>query len=81
MAMAFVKNSYALPLQDLRLKVLNGDATIASDNVKTDITGKLDFNFNLPGKDVSKQLRLVIQAKQKNEGNKQLVIPISVNRP
>jgi hypothetical protein len=65
--------------REMQLKVMDGGKVLNKDNLQTDFNGKLNVNFNLPGK--TKGLTVVAQDLRKGEGNRKLVIPVMVNRP
>jgi len=68
-------------LKELQLRIKDGDKTLSKENIQTDLSGKLDINFNLPDKVNSKRLTIIAQDLSKGEASAKLIIPITLNRP
>jgi len=68
-------------LRELQLSVVQNKRTLFRDKLDTDVSGKLDFGFDLAEKTSTKNLSVVIQDLRKGEGNRRLSIPIEINRP
>jgi hypothetical protein len=68
-------------LKELQLRIKDGDRMISKENVQTDLSGKLDINFNLPDNVSSKHLAIIAQDLSKGETGAKLIIPVTLNRP
>ncbi|TCK80764.1 hypothetical protein [Albibacterium bauzanense] len=70
-----------LGLRELQVQIADEKKTWFKNNLETNIDGLLTLDFELPQQVNSKNLTLNLQDLRKNEGNRKLSIPISLNRP
>ena len=68
-------------LRELQLKLTDGKRTWFKSNVSTTLDGLINTDFELPDKADSKNLALTVRDMRKGEGNRSLVMPLSLNRP
>lgn len=74
-------NKLPLGLRELQVQIADGRKAWFKSDLETDIDGLLTADFELPQQVDSKSLTLNLQDLRKNEGNRKLSIPISLNRP
>jgi len=67
-------------LQAVQLTLLNGANILNRDKLQTDMEGKLNVKFGLPGR-TSKKLVLMVKNTGSDKTEHQLAIPLSINRP
>lgn len=72
-------NQSPVLLQDVGISIMNGTKRLLNDHMKTDISGKLDFNFNLPDNRLPSTRIILTDAGNKN-GSHKLIIPVPVDR-
>jgi len=70
-----------LGLRELQVQIADEKKTWFKNDLETNIDGLLTVDFELPEQANSKSLTLNLQDLRKNEGNRKLSIPISLNRP
>ncbi len=69
-------------LQDMQLRVMDGQHTLLKAGVSTGVDGKIDVNFNLPDKTSAQNLSIVIHDKVKGaDTTKTYVVPVILNQP
>ncbi len=68
-------------LREIQLKIKDGNKTLSKDNLQTGLDGKLDFNLNLPKTINSGRLTILAQDMRKGEGNRTVIVPVTLNRP
>jgi hypothetical protein len=68
-------------LREMQLRLTDGKRTWYKNNTSTDIQGLANMNFDLPEKADFKNLSLSVRDLRKGEGNRNLVMPLSFNRP
>ena len=68
-------------LREMQVRVTEGRKTWFKNNVQTGIDGLLDVNFDFPEKANPKNLSLQIRDMRKGEGNRELLVPVILNRP
>jgi len=73
-------NKLPLGLRELQLQITDERKTWFKSNLETNIDGLLTVDFELPEQVNSKNLTLNLQDLRRNEGNRKLSIPISLNR-
>ncbi len=71
-------NRQALTNRELEVRVMDGDRVIQRDKVQTDMSGKMDVNFNLP-ESSARNLSMVV-TDPKSPAHK-VTIPVAANRP
>jgi hypothetical protein len=68
-------------LREMQLRLTDGKRTWFKNNINTDIQGLANVNFDLPEKADFKNLSLSIRDLRKGEGNRNLIMPLPLNRP
>jgi hypothetical protein len=68
-------------LREMQLKLTDGKRTWLKSNINTDIEGLVNVNFELPPKADFKNLSLTLRDLRKGKGNRNLVMPLTLNRP
>lgn len=70
-----------LGLRELQVQIADEKKAWFKSDLETNIDGLLTVDFELPEQANSNNLKLNLQDLRKNEGNRKLSIPISLNRP
>ncbi|RYU89298.1 hypothetical protein EWM62_13265 [Mucilaginibacter terrigena] len=68
-------------LREMQLKLTDGKRTWLKSNINTDLEGLANVTFELPPKADFKNLSLSLRDLRKGEGNRTLVMPMTLNRP
>jgi hypothetical protein len=68
-------------LREMQLRLTDGKRTWFKNNINTNIQGFANVNFDLPEKAGFKDLSLSIRDLRKGEGNRNLIMPMALNRP
>lgn len=67
-------------LREMELRVMEGRKPLYSNKVQTRADGSLDVNFDLPKTAEAKDIRIVAEDLRKGEGNRQINVPLQLNR-
>jgi hypothetical protein len=70
-----------LILQDIKVKVTNGNKTLLSSNTQTGVDGVARFNLSMPPKANGKQILLSVTENVKGDEKKRILMPLLINRP
>jgi hypothetical protein len=68
-------------LREMQLRLTDGKRTWFKNNIDTDIQGLVNIKFDLPEKADFKNLSISVRDLRKGEGNRNLVMPLPLNRP
>lgn len=68
-------------LREVQVGILNGKKSLFKSKTETSQEGNLQLDFDLPEKGASNNISLRIEDLRKSQGNRKLLIPISINRP
>jgi len=68
-------------LNDFQLKVTEADKVWYKDKVQTNLSGLMDFNFDVPEKADRNKLNITLQTLSKNQEGPAYIVPLIFNRP
>jgi len=74
-------DKFLVLLREMQVKVQDGNRTLFRGKTQTDLNGMLNINFSLSKKTDIANLSLHTEDLRKGEGNRQMNIPLVLNRP